>query len=515
MAEQQSKYSRNELISQWLCIEHGKLENYTDIGLAAMDREPQLFNHFIAYNSLNGWIRDAKIAYAALGLRKLTKTDGDLAENAIAHAMMLSPRQLIKFYNFSKALSAQGHIISGGWRRLLESALKRYVQSRESSDDRWDRAVLQHREPMKRLYRLAHCHPYSRGQEILFGVQDPLKGRRNEKGRIIPGLVAYPAGSVFEAVAMLRTAPPNVAARLILQHRIPFEVIVGAVAKITGDILLALIETMTPNQLLTNSQMLQKMGIMKDSALRGAFDAAIERAKKAKPGKIEILKAGRAAQMLDDEEMAAQLMSVQRRKVRELGGIEGDWAILADASGSMQTAIEVGRKIAALLTEKVKGKVYLIIFDIFPNVIDVTGMTYDQIEEASRRIKGGGMTAIGCGVDWLRSMGIVVNGIAIISDGGDNSAPLFHTAYQKYAGQMGIEPTVYLYHLDGQERDVLSANCRASNIQIDKFELGMSVDFYSLPQLIETMQTNRYDLIEKIMKTPLLTLGDVFGKEAA
>jgi len=38
------------------------------------------------------------------------------------------------------------------------------------------------------------------------------------------------------------------------------------------------------------------------------------------------------------------------------------------------------------------------------------------------------------------------------------------------------------------------------------------VDFYSLPNLVQTMRTNRYSLIEEIMETPLLTLEQAFAK---
>lgn len=501
-------YKRNKLIASLMQIGHGDLKMYTEIGLQAMKAEPELFAHFITWNAFHGKVRDAKVAFAALGLRHLTKDDRELAENAIANAMRLSPRKLIQFYDYSKSLSGEGHIISGGWRRLLESALRDYLAYREATDARWDKVALQHRRSLKRIYRFAHRRPPERAQNILFGLYDDVRRK--------PGKVSYPDESVFQAVAMLRTTAPQFAASLILHHRIPFEVVVGAASKAHDEtIILALIENMTGNQLITNSKMLQKLGVNTNETLKAAYAAAIERAKKAPSRKVETLKAGRAAEEIEDEEMAAQLMSLQQTKVRQLAGIEGDWAILADASGSMHQAIEIGRKIASLLTEKVKGAIHLIFFDTVPTHIVVTGLTYDQIVEKTKRIKAGGGTAIGCGLDYLRAQNIIVNGIAIISDGGDNTVPYFHDAYQKYERALGMDPTVYLYHVNGDERDALSNFCKQHNIQLEKFELGDKVDYYSLPGLIATMRTNRFSLVQEIMETPLLRLEDVFRKEAA
>ncbi len=41
---------------------------------------------------------------------------------------------------------------------------------------------------------------------------------------------------------------------------------------------------------------------------------------------------------------------------------------------------------------------------------------------------------------------------------------------------------------------------------LQEFDLGAGTDFYSLPNLIKTMRTNRYSLVDEILTSPLLTL---------
>src|SRR3990167_3951058 len=84
-------YTRNALIGSLLKMTHGKLEEYVKVGLAAATADPDLFGHFITWNSQRGKVRDAKIAFAVLALRGVKKGDRDLAENAVANLLLLSP----------------------------------------------------------------------------------------------------------------------------------------------------------------------------------------------------------------------------------------------------------------------------------------------------------------------------------------------------------------------------------------------------------------------------------------
>lgn len=516
-------YDRKQFISTLTKIGHGDLSAYIHQGTLAAQAEPEFFAHFIAWNEIKGKVRDSKVAYPVIALRNVSKSERDLAENAVAHLMKLSPRDLVRAYEFSKKLTQSGHPIKAGFRRMVEQGLRDYLQAREDHPRWLERSMLQHRESMKRLYRISHKKPHGMAQAVLFDRH-------------------YPPHTIFYLVSKLKDMTPKEAASAILSQKIPFEVAVGAVSKIKDpDIVLALIEGMTGNQIVNNSKMLERLGVKQNPALNAAYQAAIQRAGKDK--KLNVLKTSRitgqsravnldaSATMatmdwmeaavpmrgglsIDNDpigaDMQEDLKQLQAHATKMLGGIDGDWLILGDASGSMNMSIELAKKVASIITERVKGKVWLIFFNTVPTAYDVTGKTYFQIEEMTKYVRAGGGTSIGCGVDYLMRKGESVDGIAIISDGGDNTGPLFGPAYRKYAEQLGKEPTIYWFKVSGDYGNLESQVPGA----IETIDMTHGkVDYYSLPNVVTTMRTNRYSLVDEIMGVPLLKMADALVRK--
>lgn len=500
MKQEREDSNRREIINQLVKSKHGDLMDYENIGLEASKSDPEFFAHLLPWNSFKGEIRDSKIALPILNLRTLSKEDKEFAENAISSLMLLDPKNLSKAYEFNKTLSKNGKVISGGHRRMFEKGIKKYLEIRESNKGWFDRTAVQHRESMKKLYAISHCKPSEYVQNILFD--------RN-----------YPKGSVFEKISHLRSMSPKEAAGTVLQYKIPFQIAIGSLGKKKSEyeknpeFLLALMEGMSGQQLLNNTKFLTSLGVFRSSMLKSEYNKALERAKKDK--KVSTLKAGKTIEALKevsgvDEHLINQLSNLQDTKISQKG-IEGDWVVLGDCSGSMTQAIEMAKHIASFITKSVKGKVYLIFFNDFPKFFDVTGKSLIEIQNECKYIRANGATSIGCGIKFLQEKGIVVNGIAIVSDGGDNTHPYFHDSYNNYIKKMDIQPTVYFYRLNG-DSDYLSNFCKKSNIMIEKID-STKIDYYSLPNIVSLMKTSVYGLIDEIMSTPLLTFDKVFSQQ--
>ena len=485
MAEK-SAVSRNSMINQLLKIGHGDLSIYKDVGLKAIKDEPELFAHLIAYNFNKGEVKDSKRALPIIALRG--DKDDELFENAVAHLCKLDPLELVRACRFHKELGPT----STGGSKWLKKGIYLYLKEREKKRKWWDRTALQHRDSLKTLYAMNHIRPNGYAQSILFYKN-------------------YPESSVFHQVKCLKNMTPIEAAGTILNYQIPYLIAVGAVGGIKNkpDIILALIERMSGNELITNTNMLKQYGVFENPILKAAYDKAVERMKKDK--KVPTLKAGRAASVIKDKKIADKLETIQEERLAKLGGIDGDIVVLGDKSGSMTSSIEVAKQIAALIAQQIKGRVHLIFFDSQPTYFDVTGKSLSEIQEITKRISARGSTSIGCGLDYLMKKNEVVNGIVICSDGGDNYTPHFHDAYEKYCIKFEIEPTIYLLHVPG-DKNYLAGFCKSKNISMTTFELGEYVDYYSLPNLINSIRINPYALIDEIMETPLLTFNDVFGK---
>ena len=480
---ERTEVSRNQLVNQLLHVGHGNLDIYNEIGLKAAQVESELFGHLIAWNHKKGEVRDSKVALPVLALRG--NPDRELYENAVAHLTLLDPRNLLRGIYYHKSLPRT----TGGGGKVLKEGIEFYLRVRERSRGWWSKTALQHRKSLKALYALNHVKPAPFAQNILF--------KRT-----------YPPNSTFDILGDLKNMNPQEAAGTILNRKIPFTIAVGALGGLKNkpDIVLALMEQMSGAELVNNTQMLQRYGVFESPPLKAAYDKAIERTRK---DKVSSLKATRAAEVVTDKKASKKLEQIQEQRLQELGGIDGDWLVLGDRSGSMTSSIVVARNVASLIAQQVKGKVYLVFFNTSPMNFDVTGKNLEQITEMTRRLVATGGTSVGCGLDLLYEKGILINGIAICSDGGDNTIPYFHEAYGRYIKKFGMEPPVYLFHVPG-DADLLSGFCDRVGILIEKFQLGRDVDFYSLPNIVKTLRTSRYTLIEEIMEMSLLGFTDVF-----
>lgn len=479
--------TKNQILSELSRSPHGKLEEYVPVGKKAVLNEPEFFAHLIAWNHIKGQIRDSKVALPIISLTEKTLHD-DFISNSLAHLAVANPRELEKAYRFAKQIK-----IGGKMHDRLKNLIRDYLRNKETEKN-WDRLALQHRKVLTTLYAIAHMKPGEHQQRVLFEKK-------------------YAPGSVFTAVANLKNMSPDEAAGTILQKRLPFLIVKGALGNKVKEtpIMLALIKSMTPTELVTNTKIFTEWGMTQNPILRGAFDEALTKTAKST---ANVLKTTRATEAITDETVKAKLRGVQEKQLASMQ-IEGNWLVLADKSGSMQNAIIVARQVASLLAKMVKGKVWLVFFNTSPQSMDVTGLALDQINELTKHIKADGGTSIGCGLQRMLDNKVEVDGIAIVSDADENTMPLFPDVYQKYSAWARKEVPVYLYLCDshGGGTGTLGARMNAAHIDMQIFNMNSEADFYSLPNMVTTMRTNRYSLIDEVMATKLLTLSEVLKIE--
>jgi len=483
--------TRNKVFSELTKSVHRDFKSYLDVGKKAAVQDPEFFAHLIAWDRLNGDIRDSKVALPVVSLSVASYPD-EYVDNSLAHLAVLNPKMLLRAVKFAYEIRLPNRM------RTLRRLVERYLRNLESIESKWDRVALQHRASVKTLYSMIHIKPSLHANIVLNGT--------NLEGDLVP----LPPGSVFEAVSRLGRMTDVEAATAIAKYRIPFLVAKGAVgARIKNhDLLLALIERMTPTELVTNTKDLNKFGMNNDPALRAAYQKGLE---KAAESKKNVLKTTRAIEALEDvdPDAAAKLQGLQEKQLNKLSGVDGDWLVLGDRSGSMSASIDTAREVAALLAKMVKGKVWLVFFNASPQTVDVTGLTLDEIKKKTRGITANGGTSIGCGLLRMIDANENIDGIAIVSDGGDNTVPNFHQAYEQYAKKSGKNVPVYLYQVPGDHPHIIGM-MKGAGYDLQVFDLAHNkTDYYSLPNLVSTMRTNRYSLTDEIMETKLLALSDV------
>lgn len=483
--------TKNQIINELSRSPHGKLEEYISVGKTAAATEPEFFAHLIAYDRVRGQIRDAKVALPVISLSVPTFPE-DFEENSFAHIANLGPRELERAYRFALQVRLPGKM------RKLRRLVTQYLYNIEANAASWNHIAIQHKATLANLYALSH----TKKQTDIDPIGKLLFYRENGPG-------AHPTGSLFELVKQLQGMSATEAAGMILEKNIPFLIAQGALGKKIEDpdLILALIKRMTPTQFVTSQKMLEKMGVKNNPALRGAYDAAMEKAAKSTKN---VLKTTRASENMVEGDAKEKLVDLQERQIKAMKGVEGDWLVLGDKSTSMVSAIETACLVAATLAKMVKGKVHLVFFDtIASRIFDVSGKTYEQIKVETKHVTANGNTSIGSGLQWAIDKKITVDGIAIVSDGGENMPPIFAPTYMNYSKIIGKEVPVYLYQCRGDD-PVLIHNMRVSNLDLQVFDIMNGVDFYSLPNLCLSMRTQRYGLVEEIMDTPLLKLNDIF-----
>jgi hypothetical protein len=477
---------------------HGDLGSYVPVGHKAATSDPDFYAHLTAWNAMKGEVRDAKVALPVIGLAAAMSPVtggvryGQYAENALAHLATLDPRSLVTALAFTRTV--------GTPRRMFDRLIERYLRELETNRGKWERRALQHRAALHTLYARARVKPSPYAKAILF-----------ER--------LYLPGSAFEAVAQLKDMGTNEAASAIQKFQIPFLVADGALGKRNRDpdLVLALIRQMSPAELVTNTKSLEQRGIRSVPALRAAYEEALAKAGESKRA-TSTLKTARAAEVLAEESpvLAAKLQGLQERQLGA-GSIEGDWLVLGDRSGSMSASIQVAMEVAAALARAVKGLVHLVFFNAAPTYFDVTGKSLDEIRHICRGVAATGGTSIGVGLNYVLDRKLAVNGIAIVSDAYENTPPTFVDRYRAYVARHTDEPPVYLYRLAGShgygDTD-LAKSMAAAGLELVEFDLRGQVDYYALPNIVQTMRASRYTLLDEIASVPLLTLNEVLPRTA-
>lgn len=474
--------SRNKIITLLTRSPHGDLKEYIPLASACAAQDHDFLAHLIAWNQHKGQIRDSKLALPLIAMNHAASMLPEQRENAEAALIMQGPRELVRGLSFAK------DSLHGVSKRRLRSLVELKLRGIERSKGFW-RVAMQHREALKRLYAVMHIKPSELADKAI------MKGEKI---------------GVFADIANLRNMTAGEAAGTIMTKKIPFLVAAGALGERMKDVAVvqALIEAMTPVELVTNARMLDKLGVKSNPVLRAAYEQALA---KASTSTKAALKTGVAAKAVGGES-GEKLEAVAERQLSKLS-VKGDWLILADRSSSMRQAIETARIVADTLARVAEGKVHLVWFNGDVTYHDVTGKSLAEIQKLTAGITASGGTVISRGLDYAMKRGLDFDGIVVISDGGENYGyQTFADAYKAMAAKTEEEKPVYFYRLAG-DPDAMSKNCATMKVEIETFDLTGGVDYYSLPNIVQTMRVNKFDLGDEIMSTPLLKMARGFNEE--
>lgn len=500
---------RVRILNSFMTCPHRDTDALKKIHAEIREQDPLFYAHLACWYLKKGEIRDHNEVFASMLI-----TDPYIENREVGLALFRKHAPFMKnrILGFIKGKEARirektGNKIKKGKKsidevRIVKKAVGlkanvptsfknevfKYLKWLETNPERFDSVALKNREDLKSLYFVSgkKCLPRSpRAQAILFDKK-------------------LPEDSKLNVLKQISEAKPEDAAKLIVKNKIPYTVAVGLVQKVTPSILVALIDSMSPMEVINNMASLEEKGAMDNEDTKALIQEKLKKAEKTK--NVATLKSKTAAKTgrIKDEETLKQLDKVADAQVKKSGQITANTAVFVDRSGSMHEAITVGKSVAALISGATVAELTVVAFDTTPMEVVAKDKTLTAWEKAFAPVRPGGSTSMGCALDYLLKKKKMVETIVVITDEGENALPYFSTVYETYAKTFNIRPTVVIIHV-GSPDHTFSNNLKAAKIEYDMYTPAGN-DYYGLPGLIPLLaKTNKLDLVFEIMETPLLT----------
>ncbi len=413
---------RMEILNSFLTTPHRKLEELAPLHAEALERDPLFYAHLAPWYFERGEVRDHKVLFTA---HLLTSEYPEFREAGWALLQGLAPFEVARVVDHAKR-------VIGKSPRVLRSAVAHYLGTRERNPRQFDGAALRARKHLKHLYATLRIKPGERAQASLFDGTPP------EDSPL----------AVLKRLAKAESSEEQ--AEIILDGKIPYTTAVGALRHVTPALLVALIDAMSPQEVINNLGMLKRRGAMDNPEVKALIDDKLKAAGADK--RVSTMKAKRAMESADlGEETEKTLTEVMDRRVAEKAEIKRPTALFVDKSGSMTQAIEVAKQLSALISAVVTADFRVYAFDTVAfEVVPLVGgerPTMSEWEQAFKFIKANGGTSIGAPLAMMRAKGVYTEQLLLVTDEEENTAPLFKAAYEQYRDAMNVAPNVVVVHV--------------------------------------------------------------------
>ncbi len=464
---------RLDILNSLLTTPHRQLGEVAALHRSMVERDPLFYGHLAVWYQERGDVRDHKEVFIG---NLLSSTVAGHRGAGFMLLQQLPPYQVARVVDFVKQQR-------GGLPRSARTAVTRYLREREANPVFFDRAALRARKSMKHLYASLHIKPGARADAVLFKEQPP-------------------AGSLAYALKLLAKAQtPVEQAQLIVNHNVPFTVAVGAVRTLTPVVLAALINQMSPQEVINHMAALRKRGALAHAEVKALVEEKLAQAAVAKE-RVSAFKAMKAAAVAGvDAGVTAQLEQVAGAQVRKLGRISRSTALLVDKSGSMTVALEVGKHIGALVSGVMEAELFVYAFDTMACQVKAGGNELADWQKAFRHIVAEGGTSIGAPLEIMRLRKQAVEQFVIVTDEDENTAPYFSTVFTQYCQELKVVPGIIIVKV-GQHNDHLERELQRLKVAYETFIFAG--DYYALPNLVPLLsRPSRLELLLEIMETPL------------
>jgi hypothetical protein len=481
--------TRLNILNTLLTTPHRKLEQVFPLHSEMIKQDPLFYSRLAAWYSDTGEVRDHKEMF----IINLCLSDFDgHRDTGLALLREMPPYQVQRVVDFvhgkkiTKTVKGQKTVEDFGIKKNIPNSMKtevtRYLKEREADTDWFDSTAIIAKKSLKRLYALLHIKPSERAQKVLFDEMPPEGSK------------------LFAAKELAKAGSPADQAKVIMEHKIPYRIASTIVTAMTPTVLMALIEVMSDQEIINSVGSLKKRGAFDNPEIKDLINKKLDKAKKGK--RVSSLKATEAIKAAGvSQDVQDKLADIADTQLKSKGRIARPTALLIDKSGSMNISIELGKRIASMISAVSNQALYVYAFDTMAYPITSTGTDLASWEKALSGIRANGGTSCGVALEYMIRSKQMVEQIILVTDEGETTAPSFVNALKKYKEVTKADPTIAIVKTPGASATI-EADATRNGITIDAWQF--SGDYYSLPNLIPFLtKPSKLDLLMEIMQTPL------------
>jgi len=288
---------RVPLFNALLTSPHRDLDKLYPIHESIKKQDPLFYQQLASWYWDKGEIRDQKEIFI-VGLS--TSDFEGHRDIGLALLRKLPPYQVRRVMDFIRNSIVPGKECGLGKNipRSMKTEITRYLREREADNDKFDSVVVAARNHLKRMYAILRIEPSTRAQQILFDDKPPKDSK------------------LYALKLIAQEKAPAKQAKLIIEHKIPYRIASTVIKAITPTVLVALINAMSPQELINNISSLQKRGAFDNPDVKKLIEAKLEKAKKSK--RVSAYKAKEAAKIANvSEDVKEKLSDVTEAQIKK------------------------------------------------------------------------------------------------------------------------------------------------------------------------------------------------------
>jgi Mg-chelatase subunit ChlD len=373
--------------------------------------------------------------------------------------------------------------------RQVKGAITDYLNMLEANTHRFDGAARVAGSKLHKMYEFYHIKPGKRAQDVLFDNKT--------------------ADGEVDILEVLRnTEDPNVQAEIISTNKVPYRQATSVIKNLTPAVWVALIDVMSVSEAINARASVEASGILNDKTIRVLYETKLAKAGTDKKVAGSTL-GERKSVKGKDERLNEIIKNAEQTKVDNTIGITDDVLLAVDISGSMQSAIELAKRIGPYLATVCKGKLDVMCFNETAVRINYGKGTIEDFRKGFSLIRANGQTSLGSALMKSIADKFIPDIMIIVTDQGENHSPRLETVFNAAKSDLR-----FIFINVPNAGDVVAKQLEAAGADVSEFSFDVDVDskgwYSSLDNFSTLLNKGGYDtLVQRIMDLRLPVRGKI------